>query len=345
MATKRNSWQLGVGLCCLCLALVPLTLAGVVKADPVLTVLPANVVAAAINDSGKVAGTDASGHGFLRMPDGSTIIFSASSPDTQNQTWPQCINDKDVIAGSYADYSESIFHAFVRAADGTIVTFDAPGVGQNGGGTFPTSINAKGVVTGYYMDASYMPHGFVRAADNTVTNIDVPGASQTTAMGINDKGVIVGSAMDGNTGTTRGFIRSPAGALTIFEAQGGAFFTQASAIDDKGTLTGGFSLNSSDPEHGFIRRSNGVVTTFDTGKKWATQPVAISATGDVAGTTFAKNQHATGFVRLRNGEVTAIAVPKYDVYPRGINRHGVVVGTYQSKPQQPYANYGFIWTP
>ena len=42
--------------------------------------------------------------------------------------------------------------------------------------------------------------------------------------------------------------------------------------------------------------------------------------------------------------MTAIAVPKYDVYPSSINKHGVVVGTYQTKGNS--STYGgFIWTP
>ena len=347
MATKRNSWRLGSGLCRLSLVLMPLAFSGAVKADPVLTVLPSNVIAAAINDSGKVTGIDASGHGFLRMPDGSMIIFSVGNPDAQYFTLPQCINDKDVIAGTYIDNSAAFSRGFVRAADGTIATFDAPGVGQNSQGTFPASINAKGVVTGYYTDDAQMMHGFVRGADNTVTDFDVPGASQTAAMGINDKGVIVGYAVDGGSGITRGFIRSPAGAFTIFEAQGGARSTSASGIDDKGTVTGGYSVGPNDVERGYIRRSNGVVTTFDAGAKWATQPSAIGAKGAVVGTTFNKTLlHADGFVRFRNGDVTAIVVPKYDVYPRSINGHGVVVGYYQASAKHHFSpTYGFIWTP
>ena len=240
MATKRNSWRLGNGLCQLCLVLMPLAFAGAVKADPGLTVLPPYVLPVAINGSGKVTGTDGSNHGFLRMPDGSMIIFNAGNPDTQNYTWAQCINDKGVIAGGYRDRDSFSSHGFVRNADGTFATFDAPGANEDGPAA--TGINAKGVVTGYYADDAYMTHGFVRAADNTVTAIDVPGAYQTFATGINDKGVIAGYAVDGNTGITRGFIRSAAGAFTIFEAQGGARLTVASAIDDNGTVTGGYSV-------------------------------------------------------------------------------------------------------
>jgi hypothetical protein len=54
-------------------------------------------------------------------------------------------------------------HGFVRAADGTISDFDAPG----SAGTSANSINGEGVIAGAYTDANIVWHGFVRAADGT----------------------------------------------------------------------------------------------------------------------------------------------------------------------------------
>ena len=49
-------------------------------------------------------------------------------------------------------------HGFVRAADGTIVTFDAPGAISTGG----TSISPSGQVMGGYTDSNFVSHGLVR---------------------------------------------------------------------------------------------------------------------------------------------------------------------------------------
>lgn len=52
-----------------------------------------------------------------------------------------------------------VFHGFVRAANGTITSFDVPGASQ---GIFALSINPMGAITGYYTDASGVNHGFLR---------------------------------------------------------------------------------------------------------------------------------------------------------------------------------------
>jgi hypothetical protein len=101
-----------------------------------------------------------------------TISIQTFAQNTQDQfttfdaapnarTLPQSINPSGEITGYYADASNSsLTHGFVRSADGTIATFDAPGAGPYG--TFPASINPRGEITGYYFDASYIVRGFVR---------------------------------------------------------------------------------------------------------------------------------------------------------------------------------------
>jgi len=69
----------------------------------------------------------------------------------------------------------------VRAANGTITTFDAPGAGLGGhAGTNPMSINTAGAIAGTYRDANLVYHGFVRAANGTITTFDAPGAGTGT---------------------------------------------------------------------------------------------------------------------------------------------------------------------
>ena len=88
------------------------------------------------------------------------------------------------VAGTYID-SAKVRHGFVRAANGTITTFDAPGAGTNTGtqsksqGTVVTSMDSAGDVAGYYIDANIHHHGFIRTAGGTLTTIDAPAANQT----------------------------------------------------------------------------------------------------------------------------------------------------------------------
>jgi predicted membrane protein len=125
-------------------------------------------IAQNINPEGVIAGTylDASflGHGFVRAANGTITTFDVPEAGTGpgQGTFPgliDCLNPAGVITGFYTD-ANSASHGFVRAANGTITTFDAPGAVN---GTFPLSINPMGTVTGNYNDASFEPHGFVRA--------------------------------------------------------------------------------------------------------------------------------------------------------------------------------------
>jgi hypothetical protein len=62
------------------------------------------------------------------------------------------------------------------AQKATFTTFDPPG----SAGTFSTSINPAGAITGYYATANNIPHAFLRSRDGTFTMIDFPGARPPT---------------------------------------------------------------------------------------------------------------------------------------------------------------------
>ena len=67
------------------------------------------------------------------------------------------------MVGPDANY---LFAGFVREADGTLNTFDAPAAGTGAEqGTGPLSIGAEGVIAGWYIDANNGYHGFLRGCD------------------------------------------------------------------------------------------------------------------------------------------------------------------------------------
>ena len=68
-----------------------------------------------------------------------------------------------------------------------IITFDVPGAVN---GTFPSSINPSGAITGVYLDASLANHGFLRTADGTFTLFDAPDSLLTVPVSINPAGAI-----------------------------------------------------------------------------------------------------------------------------------------------------------
>jgi hypothetical protein len=135
--------------------------------------------AASINPQGIIAGTDfvLSGssfvaQGFTRARDGAFTTFvdpgaSMSGPGP-NGVNAYSINLVGEVTGIYFDAS-GVQHGFERDANGNFTNFDAPGAGTapfnpNTGqyqGTRPSTNNAWGEVTGWYIDANYVSHGFV----------------------------------------------------------------------------------------------------------------------------------------------------------------------------------------
>jgi hypothetical protein len=99
-------------------------------------------------------------------------------------------------------------HGYLRTRDGSLIKFNVPG---GVGGTFPTSINPRGEITGYYLDASSGSRGFVRARDGTFTTFQAPGAGTgfgrgTLPLSINPTGEITGNYFDANF-MSHGFLR------------------------------------------------------------------------------------------------------------------------------------------
>jgi predicted membrane protein len=98
--------------------------------------------------------------GFVRALDGNFTTFDAvSSPSSPCCTWtfPISINPAGEIVGFDNDF-HNVNHGFLRATNGAITLFDAPGAH----GTVGASINPAGVVTGYFF-ANSVAHGFLLA--------------------------------------------------------------------------------------------------------------------------------------------------------------------------------------
>jgi len=87
----------------------------------------------------------------------------------------------------------TLYHGFVRARDGGITTFDAPGAGTNQyEGTLALSINPAGVITGLFVDANNVHHGFLRVRDGTIRTFDFPRSTSTDPSSINPAATITG---------------------------------------------------------------------------------------------------------------------------------------------------------
>jgi hypothetical protein len=167
-----------------------------------------------LNASGVMAGnaTDSNSvvHSFLRNTDGTLIAIDVNGAGTTPLagTYAYGINASGEIVGTVA--AAGVSHAFTRAADGTIATFDPPGTGA--AGSQGVGINDSGEIVGRYVDANGVTHGFLRDSSGTYTVLDDPDASQTPssqgtqAYYINNAGTIIGVYYDA-AGIEHGFVR------------------------------------------------------------------------------------------------------------------------------------------
>jgi hypothetical protein len=246
------------------------------------------------------------------------------------------------VTGTYLD-AKGVAHGFLREANGTILTFSAPGAGTAAGpnknydfspyfqGTIPVGINTAKEIAGTYIDGNYNYHGFVRAANGQITPFDVTGdimvspyeqAMGTRPIGINAAGEIVGTYMDPN-GQYHGFVRASNGQITPFDALSSetGVWTLPSGIDATGKIAGTYI--DANGAHGFIRDIGGGITPVDvegaggSANLWqlaGTVAIGINAGGEVAGAytdaipdDYSSVRH--GFVRAADGTITTFNAP------------------------------------
>ena len=297
-----------------------------------------------IDASGNITGfyIDANGvfHGFLRAASG-TITAPIDAPGaaavaaghgfTFAGSLPVGLDAAGGIAGIFSD-ANSVFHGFVREANGTISTFDVTGAGTTGlfPGTTPTSVNGAGDIAGVYEDANGVSHGFVRAAsDGTITApLDAPGAGTTgmiagtVPFSINAADDITGSYADSN-GTFHGFVlTSPAAATPTFSPSPGSYSsTQTVTISD--ATTGAsiyYTTDGTTPTTGSTSYS-GSITVDSTETIQAIAAAAGFSNSAVATATYTINAPAPDFqvsvgpttltiVAGQSGEATFTVTPE-----------------------------------
>jgi probable HAF family extracellular repeat protein len=205
-------------------------------------------------------------HGFLRALNGTVTEFdvpaAATGPGLGTMTfWAQCVNSAGAMTGGYYDQNGAI-HGYVRAPNGTITTFDAPGAGIGSGqGTFAVGINPAGTIVGISQDNNGVYHGFLRTADGKITIFDIKGAGTgagqgTQGEGINPSGVVVGYYTDANN-LSHGFVRAVDGTYTFFDAPGAGTGSGQGTFPMTNNPAGsivGFYVDNNGAYHGFVRK-------------------------------------------------------------------------------------------
>jgi hypothetical protein len=291
--------------------------------------------------TGNYVDSNVASHGFaLNIFTSTGVAFEA--PDAgkaYNQgTFPVGINDvSGEITGYYGD-SSSVYHGFVREANGKITEFDAP----SATGTLPTGLNNFGVVTGFFYDSNGNQHGFVRKANGAIQTFDPPGSTATFPYAINDNGVVTGTFTTGSFATLnmvyQGFSRGEAGTIHTWEAAGAGSLegqgTVANSLNVWGTIVGTFDDSSGD-RHGFLRKATGAFTQIDAPGQGASGTIltSINFFGQSVGLYLDADIVSNPLLRNPDGTFACFASPlengkKLPIYPESISNAGIVTGSF-----------------
>ena len=193
-----------------------------------------------------------------------------------------------------------------------------------------------------------------------IISFDAPGAVDTgcfsdCAVTINNWGEVTGSYLDANN-VFHGFVRSPNGRLTTFEAPGADTTpndfngTFPNSINDAGVITG-FYVDANNVSHGFVRSTEGAFTTVDVPDYSGTTPISLNLEGAIVG--FASDQNGVfhGFVRHPDGRFETWigpggcnASPATGCFGTGafsINLFGIIAGGYEDNSGN-FVDHGLV---
>ena len=314
------------------------------------------------NNAGEIVGMyltdDGVYYGFLRSADGKTKSFTAPGADTThgdfNGTYPMAINSFGAVTGPYQG-SDEVLHGFLREPNGSYVQIDVPEAGTVAfQGTWPTSINDKGDVAGFYFDATGA-HGFVRSRNGMVTKFNNPNAANGTYValeqGLNDDGAVVGWYFDANF-VAYGYVREPDGTFNTVEPDASSPGTLLGGINRSGA-SAGYYVDTSGLFFGFLRKKDGTTTVFQASGEDAVEGMVaftLNCGDEITGVTVDSNNANHGFVRFASGKIKIFdaASPNtgtgsnQGTRPTTINDVGDVIGYYVDENN---VSHGFIRYP
>jgi probable HAF family extracellular repeat protein len=276
--------------------------------------------------------------------------YKFSSPSGP-QLSPAAINDSGSTAGSFCCGATNDIYDFppmsyVYTSDlGFNVILPPQGLHN---GSYVSGINNGAKVVGGYTDNSFRSRGF--SFDTTVgifKTLDYPGALSTSAAGINDANLIVGtfcttkSACGGNVSAgAHGFSFLNGNATQIDYP--GALATGCNSVNNNGDIVGIYS--SGTQLKGFLY-SKGVFTTIDPAPSLYSVATGINDLGEIVGTYLDPSNKTHGFV-YKAGVYTTFDVPgALGTELSGVNRSGTLVGIEIIPKGAVTASKAFIATP
>ncbi|HWY60118.1 MAG TPA: hypothetical protein VNZ03_36985 [Terriglobales bacterium] len=259
-----------------------------------------------------------------------TFTFSdVHANKTAMETDTFAVNNAGAIAGDYVD-AKNVQHAMILAGK-KLTTVDHKNCVTSGGFSSGAiafyGINAAGAAAGWCTSTkTSLYQGFVYAAGK-FTAINFPKSNGTQAIGINDKGDVVGLYLDSGS-VQHGFVKKGSKYTSIDVA--GDTTTEAWGINNAGQITV-FALNSVGTYESFLYNGKTFKKIIDP-NAGATGTIAriVNNKGDVAGAYFNSSGSEIGFLR-HGGKYYDVKDPNAtSTRPDGLNDTLEIVGRYIS---------------
>ena len=258
----------------------------------------------------------------------------------------------------------------VQASAQKLITIDVPDAGTLAGqGTFATTVNPEGAVTGYYIDSNNTYHAFLRTKQGIISTFNPPGTGTgsyegSMGWGINPAGAIAGVFWGPNC-LYHGYVRTPDGNFETFDAPGAGTGPSTCTLTAvpiyQGTIPGnmnpkgeiaGTMLDKNYVYHGFVRTADGKFETIDppdAGTEpfqgtWVSFAAGLTDGGTVTGWYIDGTNITHGYVRTKDGEISTFDGPGEGVLVTmafSTNSRGETVGFYVDAD---YLLHGFLRT-
>jgi len=258
-----------------------------------------------------------------------TFTFSdVHANKTAMETDAYAVNTAGVIAGDFVD-AKGVQHAMILAGK-KLTSVDHKDCTTSGGfeaGAIAFyGINSAGAAAGWCINAkTSLSEGFVYAGGK-FTAIKFPNSSATIALGINDKGDVVGTYLD-SSGAQHAFVKKDARYTSIDVT--GDIDADAWDINNRGQMTV-FAINSAGGYDSFVYNGKTFKKVSDPNAS-ATGTIvrALNNKGDVNGVYFDTSGDEIGFL-LHGGKYYDVKDPKApnDTRLDGLNDSLEIVGRY-----------------
>jgi hypothetical protein len=258
-----------------------------------------------------------------------TFTFSdVHANKTATETDSFAVNDSGAIAGDYVD-SGGIQHGMILAGK-KLTTVDhkncANTGGFNAGAIAFYGVNSAGAAAGWCTSTKTgVNQAFVYSAGK-FSAVSFPKASSTQAIGINDKGDVVGLYVD-SSGVQHGYVKKGS-KYTSIDATGDTS-TEAWGINNKGQIAV-FAINTAGGYDSFLYNGKTFKKISDPNAS-TTGTIAriVNGKGDVAGAYFNSSGSEVGFL-LHSGTYYDVVDPKGNnvTKPDGLNDSLEIVGRY-----------------